>query len=141
MTRTSAAALSALRIVSALLFMEHGLMKLFGWPIAQPGVSDPLPTLLVAAAALELVGGGLLTIGLFTPAVAFVCSGEMAAAYFIGHASKGFWPGANGGSEPILYCFVFLYLATSGGGSWSVDALRAASRRAIGGGLGTTLPR
>lgn len=122
--------LSIVRIVSALLFMEHGLMKLFHFPIAQPGVPDPLPTMLVAAAVLEIVLGLLLTVGLFTRVAAFLASGEMAAAYFIGHLPSSFWPGVNGGSEAILYSFIFLYIAFAGAGPWSVDALRhkAASR-------------
>ena len=116
--------LSVLRIVAALLFMEHGLMKLLHFPIAQPGVPDPLPVMLVAAGAIELVGGALLTLGLFTRAVAFICAGQMAFAYFIGHAPGGFWPAVNGGEAAILYCFIFLYFAFAGGGAWSVDALR-----------------
>lgn len=119
--------LSVLRIIAALLFMEHGIMKLFHFPIAQPGAPDPLPTMLVAAAVLEVVGGALLTLGLFTPIVAFVCAGEMAVAYGIGHLPTSVWPGVNGGGEAILYCFIFLYFATSGSGTWSLDALRARS--------------
>lgn len=117
--------LSLLRIVSALLFMEHGLMKLFHFPIAQPGVPDPLPTMLIAAAGLEIVLGALLALGLFTRIAAFIASGEMATAYFIGHLPSGFWPGVNGGSEAILYSFIFLYFVFAGGGAWSIDALRA----------------
>lgn len=116
--------LSLLRIVSALLFMEHGLMKLFHFPVPQPGVTDPLSTILTVAAILEIVGGFLLVIGLFTRPVAFILSGQMAVAYFSAHLPTSFWPGANGGSEAILYCFIFLYLAFAGGGAWSVDALR-----------------
>lgn len=119
--------LSLLRIVAALLFMEHGLMKLFHFPVAQPGVPDPLPAMLVAAAVIEIALGILLTLGLFTRAAAFVASGEMAAAYFIGHLPSGFWPGVNGGSEAILYCFVFFHLAFAGGGAWSIDTLRGAA--------------
>jgi len=110
--------------MAALLFMEHGLMKLFHFPIAQPGVPDPLPMLLVAAACIEILLGILLVLGLFTRAAAFVAAGEMAAAYFLGHFPHGFWPGVNGGSEAILYCFIFLYLSAAGGGTWSSDALR-----------------
>lgn len=115
--------LSILRLMAALLFMEHGLMKLVHFPAAQPGVPDPLPTLLVAAAAIEIVGGVLLALGLFTRPVAFICSGEMAIGYFLAHGSKSFWPGINGGDAAILFCFVFLYLAFAGGGEWSLDAL------------------
>ncbi|MCQ8277257.1 DoxX family protein [Acetobacteraceae bacterium KSS8] len=120
--------LSLLRIVAALLFMEHGLMKLFHFPIAQPGVPDPLPTLLVVAAVIEIAFGILLTLGLFTRAAGFIASGEMAAAYFLFHLPAGFWPGVNGGSEAILYCFIFFYLVFAGPGAWSIDALRAAGR-------------
>jgi putative oxidoreductase len=116
--------LSILRIIAALLFMEHGLMKLFHFPAAQPGAPDPLPTMLMAAALIEVVGGGLLTLGLFTRAAALICSGEMAAAYFMAHAPKGFWPALNGGEGAVLFCFVFLYFAFAGPGEWSIDALR-----------------
>ena len=116
--------LSLLRIVAALLFMEHGVMKLFHFPIPQPGVPDPLPTLLVVAAVLEIGLGILLTLGLFTRIAAFVASGEMAVAYFTAHLPSSIWPGVNGGSEAILYCFVFFYLAFVGGGAWSIDARR-----------------
>ena len=116
--------LSVLRIVAALLFMEHGLMKLIHFPVPQPGVPDPLPTMLMAAAVIEVVGGALLALGLFTRWVAFICAGQMAVAYFTAHFAASFWPGVNGGSEAILYCFIFLYLFCAGGGAWSVDAMR-----------------
>ena len=122
LTRWSPQVRSILRIVAALLFMEHGLMKLFHFPAPQPGVPDPLPTLLIAAAAIEVIGGALLTIGLFTRAVAFICSGEMAVAYFKAHAPGSFWPALNGGDAAILFCFVFLYFAFAGPGVWSIDA-------------------
>ncbi|MBX3482151.1 DoxX family protein [Phenylobacterium sp.] len=115
--------LSVLRIIAALLFMEHGLMKLFAFPGAQPGVPDPLPAILLAAAWIEVVGGGLIALGLFTRAAAFLCSGQMAVAYFMAHGSKGFWPGLNGGDAAILFCFVFLYLVFAGPGPWSLDAV------------------
>lgn len=115
--------LSLLRIIAALLFMEHGLMKLFHFPAAQPGAPDPLPPLLLAAAWIEVVGGGLIALGLFTRAAAFICSGQMAVAYFMAHGSQGFWPALNGGEAAILYCFIFLYLVFAGGGLWSLDAL------------------
>lgn len=113
--------LSILRIIAALLFMEHGLMKLFEFPGPQAGAPSPLPPMLLAAAWIELVGGGLIALGLFTRAAAFVCSGQMAAAYFIAHASQGFWPALNGGDAAILFCFIFLYLVFAGGGPWSLD--------------------
>ncbi len=122
--------LSVLRIIAALLFMEHGLMKLFHFPAPQPGVPDPLPTLLLVAALIEAIGGTLLVLGLFTRVVAFVCSGEMAVGYFMAHASQGFWPALNGGDAAILFCFVFLYLAAAGPGEWSLDALRGRPRTA-----------
>jgi len=113
--------LSLLRIVTALLFMEHGLMKLFHFPAAQPGAPDPLPTILLAAASIEVVGGALIALGLFTRAAAFVCSGQMAVAYFMAHGSQGFWPALNGGEAAILFCFIFLYLVFAGPGVWSLD--------------------
>jgi putative oxidoreductase len=114
--------LSLLRIVAALLFMEHGLMKLFHFPGPQPGVPDPLPTMLVVAAWLEVVGGGLIALGLFTRPVAFILSGQMAVAYFLAHAPQGFYPAMNMGEPAVLYCFLFLYLVFAGPGEWSVDA-------------------
>ena len=116
--------LSILRIIVALLFIEHGLMKLFAFPGPQPGAPDPLPPLLIVAAVIELVGGALLVFGLFSRAVAFVCSGQMAAAYFMAHATAGFWPALNGGDAAIMFCFVFLYIAVAGPGIWSLDTLR-----------------
>ncbi|HWI84865.1 MAG TPA: DoxX family protein [Sphingomonas sp.] len=117
--------LSLLRIVAALLFMEHGLMKLLHFPAPQPSAPDPLPAMLMVAAWIEVVGGALLALGLFTRAAAFVCSGEMAVAYFIAHFPSSPWPGLNNGDAAVLYCFTFLYLTFAGGGEWSVDALRA----------------
>ncbi|WP_184719626.1 DoxX family protein [Caulobacter sp.] len=114
--------LSVLRIIVALLFMEHGFMKLFQFPGPQPGAPSPLPLLLTAAGALEIFGGAHILIGLFTRPFAFLLSGMMAVAYFTAHASQGFWPGLNGGEPAILYCFVFLYFVFQGGGEWSIDA-------------------
>ena len=116
--------LALLRIMAALLFLEHGLMKLFAFPVAQAGVPSPLPPLLIAAAVIETVGGTLLALGLFTRVAAFICSGQMAFAYFIGHAPNGPWPGANGGDAAILFCFIFLYIFVAGPGAWSVDGSR-----------------
>lgn len=115
--------LSLLRIIAALLFFEHGAMKLFHFPAPQPGAPTPLPPLLLAAGWLEVAGGALLAVGLFTKPVAFVLSGEMAFAYFLFHIRQNFWPGLNGGGEAILFCWLFLYLAFAGGGSWSLDAV------------------
>ena len=115
--------LSILRIVAALIFFEHGSQKLLGFP---PTDSPPgVLSLSWVAGALELVGGALLAVGLFTRPVAFVLSGEMAFAYWMAHAPRSFFPVLNGGDAAILYCFVFLYLAFAGGGPWSADALRA----------------
>jgi putative oxidoreductase len=113
--------LSIVRIVAALLFFEHGTSRLFGWP-------SPLPTpaplsMYWFAGAIELVGGALLVLGLFTRPAALIMSGEMAFAYFISHAPAGFFPILNRGDAAILYCFIFLYIAFAGGGPWSVDAL------------------
>jgi putative oxidoreductase len=116
--------LATLRIVTALLFLEHGMMKLFEFPAAQaPG---PLPPLLVLAALIEITTGILILLGLFTRAAAFVASGEMAVAYFMAHFPKSFWPGVNMGDAAILFCFIFLYLASAGGGAWSIDQARSA---------------
>lgn len=114
-------ALSLLRIVVALLYLEHGLMKLVHFPAAQPGVASPLPPLLMAAALIEVTGGGLLVVGLVTRIAAFVCSGEMAAAYFMAHAPHSFWPALNEGDAAILFCFVFFYLIFAGAGPVSLD--------------------
>ncbi len=114
--------LSVLRIVAALLFFEHGTTKLLGFP-----PSDHSPEFLSLswiAGALELVGGALLIVGLFTRPVAFILSGEMAFAYWMAHAPRSPFPVVNAGDAAILYCFVFLYLAFAGGGPWSLDALR-----------------
>lgn len=113
--------LSLLRIIAALLFMQHGLMKLFDFPAPQAGAPDPLPPLLLAAAWIEVFGGGLIALGLFTRAAAFICSGQMAVAYFMAHGSQGFWPALNGGEGAILFCFIFLYLVFAGPGVWSLD--------------------
>ncbi|MDQ0463067.1 putative oxidoreductase [Caulobacter ginsengisoli] len=116
--------LSVLRIMAALLFMEHGLMKLFAFPGPQPAVPDPLPVILVVAAWLEVIGGGLLALGAWTRPVAFILSGEMAVAYFTAHVGRSgtIFPALNGGDGAVLFCFIFLYLAAAGGGEWSVDA-------------------
>jgi putative oxidoreductase len=112
--------LSILRIVAALIFMEHGTWKLLGFPPAE-GPQPELLSLSGVAGVLELFGGALLVLGLFTRPVAFVLSGEMAFAYWIAHAPRSFFPLLNDGDAAILYCFVFLYLAAAGGGAWSLD--------------------
>lgn len=118
--------LSVFRIVLGLLFLAHGLVKLFGFPTgAQPGVV-PLLSIFGLAGVLELVGGAAIVLGLFTRPAAFILSGQMAVAYFMAHASQGFYPILNGGELAILYCFAFLYLAAVGAGPWSLDAKRNA---------------
>jgi len=109
--------LSILRVVVALLFLEHGLSKLFGFPVPGPSLQG----LLILAAFLETVGSLLLLVGAYTRIVAFILSGEMAFAYFMAHAPRSFYPLANGGDGAILFCFIFLYIAFAGGGPWSVD--------------------
>ena len=123
LTLWSPRVLSILRIVIGLLFMEHGLMKLFHFPAPQPGAPDPLPTMLMVAGWLEVVGGALVAVGLFTRPAAFLLSGEMAVAYFMAHAPKGFYPAVNMGEAAVIYCFVFFYFVFAGPGPWSVDAL------------------
>jgi putative oxidoreductase len=121
LTAWSPRILSILRIVAGLLFLEHGLSKLFGFPVPFP-LPGPLPPLLMAAGAIEVVAGALIAAGLFTRPAAFIASGEMAVAYFMQHAPKAFWPIANMGEGAILFCFLFLYLVFAGPGPWSVDA-------------------
>jgi putative oxidoreductase len=114
--------LALLRIVTGLLFLEHATQKFFAFPAPFP--VHPLPPMLIAAGTIELVAGLLVTLGLFTRLAAFVASGEMAVGYFVGHATKGFWPAVNGGEGAILFCFIFLYLAAAGPGAWSIDGAR-----------------
>ena len=114
--------LSILRIMVGLLFLEHGMSKLLGFP--QQGHMPAVLTLSWFAGVIEFTGGILLALGLFTRAAAFIMSGEMAFAYFLSHAPRGFFPMLNGGDAAILYCFVFFYLVFAGGGPWSLDALR-----------------
>lgn len=115
--------LSLLRIVTAFLFMQHGAQKILGFPAPQRHPFE-LFSLSGVAGILELFGGFLILIGLFTRPTAFVLSGLMAFAYFIAHAPQSFWPLTNGGESAVLFCFVFLYLFVAGGGSWSVGQLR-----------------
>jgi putative oxidoreductase len=113
--------LSILRIMAALLFLQHGLSKFFGFPLTM----DPFPAFSMEwfAALIEFAGGLLVTLGLFTRAAALIMSGEMAIGYFLFHAPQGFFPILNHGDAAILYCFVFLYLVFAGAGPWSLDAL------------------
>jgi putative oxidoreductase len=119
--------LSVLRIVAAFLFMQVGTAKLFAFPgaVMPGGGTAPAGSLAWFAGVLETFGGLLLLLGLFTRPVAFLVSGEMAIAYFKGHAPQGLWPVLNGGSGAILYCFLWLYLSAAGSGPWGVDALRS----------------
>jgi putative oxidoreductase len=117
----SARFLSVLRIIAAFLYMQHGAQKLFGF-FAMPQMhSFPLLSFMGLGGVLEFFGGILVLLGLFTRPVAFILSGQMAVAYFMVHASKGFWPILNGGDLAALWSFVFFYLAAAGGGVWSLD--------------------
>ena len=126
-TGITAVLLSVLRIVAALLYMEHGGQKLFNFPPSAHPMGH-LPPLLLTAGVIETFGGLLLLLGVFTRPVAFILAGEMAVGYFIAHAPHGFWPVRNMGELAVIYCFVFLYLAAAGGGPWSLDRLWQRSR-------------
>jgi putative oxidoreductase len=117
-------ALGILRIVVAFLFIQHGTLKLFGVPAIEGMGQVPLMSLFGIAGIIELVGGVLLLLGLFTRPVAFVLSGEMAAAYFIGHMPGGFLPIANHGELAVTWCFLFLYFFAAGPGAFSLDGTR-----------------
>lgn len=114
--------LSLLRVVTALLFMEHGLSKLFAFPVPFGHGAPAAFSLIWFAGVIEVVGGALLTIGLFSRLAALVMSGEMAFAYFIAHAPHGFYPLVNHGEGAILYCFIFFYFVFAGAGPVSLDA-------------------
>lgn len=117
--------LSALRIITGFLFLQHGSQKLFGYPMAPPDGKPPLASLYGVAGLFEFIGGVLIMIGLLTRPVAFLLSGQMAVAYFMVHAPQGFWPTKNQGETAVFFCFAFLYFAFAGPGPWSVDALVA----------------
>jgi putative oxidoreductase len=118
--------LTVLRIVVGLLFLEHGTQKIFGFPTAaNPGPA--LASLMGVQGLIEVAGGALIALGLFTRPVAFILCGDMAVAYFMSHFPTNFFPITNRGDAAILYCFVFLYLAAAGGGPWSLDASRRKS--------------
>ena len=121
--------LSILRIMTALLFIQHGTQKLFGFPESARAMGDLSP-LSLTAGLLEAGGGALFAIGLFTRPVAFVLCGMMAVAYFMAHAPRGFFPINNGGDLAILFCFAYLYFVFAGGGAWSVDSVIARKKSA-----------
>jgi putative oxidoreductase len=117
--------LSVLRIVAGLLFLEHGIQKLFHVPPLPAAMLAAVPAnfipVIMAAACIELVGGALIALGIFTRIAAFICSGEMAFAYWLGHFPRGgFFPAVNGGDAAILFCFIFLYIAAAGPGPWAL---------------------
>ena len=120
---------SVLRIVAALSFLTHGTQKLFAWPLAEPRPTVELMSQMGAAGILEVVGGALMLLGLFTRPVAFVLAGEMAVAYFQAHHPRAFWPALNGGEPAVLFCFIYLYFAAAGPGPWSLDALLSRGSR------------
>jgi putative oxidoreductase len=136
LSRYAPIALAVLRIVVALLFIEHGTQKLLGFPaMAGPGGGGGgggLPSFLLVAGVIELVGGLAILFGFFTRPVAFVLAGEMAVAYFMAHFSRGgFFPVNNGGEAAIMFCFVFLYLIFAGPGAWSIDGMMRRDRPAV----------
>jgi putative oxidoreductase len=118
--------LSILRIISAFLFLQFGTAKVFALPgpIMPDGGTAPIGSLAWVAGVLETVGGLLLLLGLFTRPVAFLLSGEMAIAYFHGHAGQGFWPVLNQGTQAALFAFLWLYVSSAGPGPWALDSLR-----------------
>jgi len=115
--------LSVLRIVASLLFIEHGLEKLIGFPAAGPTLSP----LLATQGVIEVLGGAAMLVGFYTRTVAFILSGDMAVAYFMAHFPRSIYPAVNGGDAAVFFCFVFLYVVLAGPGPWSVD--RAVLRR------------
>lgn len=117
---------SVMRIVAAFVFIPSGTMKLFAFPMGMPpdGGTAQIMTQAWIGGVLEVVGGGLVLLGLFTRPVAFILAGEMAVAYFQFHAPQGFWPMMNGGIPAVLFCFIWLYFSAAGAGPWSLDARR-----------------
>ena len=113
--------LGVLRIVIGLLFLEHGTAKLLHFPLMPMFAGGGLPPLILASGVIELVGGALIALGLFSRIAAFVCSGQMAVAYFMVHFANGFFPILNGGELAIVYCFTFLYLAAAGPGAFAIN--------------------
>jgi putative oxidoreductase len=109
------------RIIVGLLFLEHGMAKLLHFPVVPMFANGPLSPMLMASGIIELVGGALVALGLFGRIAAFICSGQMAVAYFMVHFPGGFYPILNGGELAIVYCFVFLYLAAAGPGAFAIN--------------------
>jgi putative oxidoreductase len=122
MRRFDSQAYAALRIVAGLLFLWHGTQKIFGFPVPMP--ADAPAFVVWVAGGIELVGGMLVLVGFYTKPAAFLCSGLMAAAYWMAHGTRALFPLENGGELAVLYCFVFLFLAAHGSGIWSVDEAR-----------------
>jgi putative oxidoreductase len=116
--------LSILRIFTGLDLLQHGTGKILGFPVVASFADVQIGSLRGVGGLIELIGGILFTIGLFTRPVAFILSGFTAVAYFMAHASKGFFPVLNGGELAALYCFIFLYFVFAGAGPWSLDAMR-----------------
>jgi putative oxidoreductase len=132
LSKFQAPALNLLRIMTGFLFFPHGAQKvfgLFGGFGGQPGATAPLVSLMGVAGILEFFGGLLIMFGLLTRPIAFILSGQMAAAYFMAHFPQGVWPLLNGGELAALYCFVFLFLAASGGGAFSIDGMLFKGKR------------
>ena len=125
-------AVAALRIVTALLFLQHGTSKLLDWPHTSMS-GPPMWTIFWVAGVIELVGGLLLLVGLFTRWTSFILAGEMAIAYFMIHAAQSFFPMVNRGEAAVLFCFIFLLFIATGAGKWSIDALIARSRTGVEG--------
>ena len=124
LTNWAPRALAILRIVAAVLFIEHGSMKLFGFPASASPTPFQLFSLIGLSGVLEFFGGLLLLLGLLTRPTAFVLSGEMAVAYFMAHSTRSFFPALNQGDSAVLFCFVFLYFVFAGPGAWSLDGAR-----------------
>jgi len=124
-SKSTALTLTLLRIIAGFLFMPHGAQKLFGWlgGMGGTGASASFPDVIWVAGVLEFFGGLCIVLGVWTRPVAFLLSGQMAVAYFLGHAAQGFWPLLNRGELAVLYCFIFLFLAAAGGGPFTVERL------------------
>ena len=120
---------SVLRIVAAFMFVLHGTSKILAFPVGMPpdGGTAPMMSQAWIGGMLEMIGGGLLLLGLFTRPIAFLLAGEMAVAYFQFHAPRAFWPTMNGGEAAVLFCFIWLYISAAGPGPWSLDAMRRRS--------------